>query len=248
MRLIAAFVLASAVVAQTPSSPRMAPTVFSAEAGVARPRCDMVDPQYTAEARRQRIKGTVVVSATVATDGCLENVKVVRKLGYGLDEAALDALRFWRCTPKLHDGKPAEVPINIELNFDPRWGHGSGGGGKRCEETAERTLRQRVLPADPTKYKDIRDGASWANPFLLVRRGGVEIIGVTDVGNGIPIDRVEGVLLRLPDSAWPYGLVVAVQENGIRAPGDDAPIRAIREKLLALLKRLGIAADLWPSA
>lgn len=71
--------------------------------------------------------------------------------------------------------------------------------------------------------------------------------GVTPVGQAIPVDSVPLVLEGLPDSAWPYGLVVAVQDIGLVSDGDLPRIEANRKKLLMLLKKLAIAVDLWPS-
>jgi hypothetical protein len=68
------------------------------------------------------------------------------------------------------------------------------------------------------------------------------------VGHSIPIDSVPGGLSELRDSAWPYGLVVVVQDIGIVSPGDPARIKANRKTLLALLKKLDIAVELSPSA
>jgi hypothetical protein len=114
--------------------------------------------------------------------------------------------------------------------------------------TQAQPLRKRIPKPDPAKYREVRDGKDWKNPFLVVRRGGIEIIGVTSIEPGIPVESVVGELERLPDSAWPYGLIVAVVNVGIQSRGDGPLIRANREKLLALLKRHGIAADPWPSA
>jgi hypothetical protein len=55
-------------------------------------------------------------------------------------------------------------------------------------------------------------------------------------------------LEKLPSMAWPYGLVVAVQENGVRAPGDDSRIKRNREELVRLLEKAGVKVDLWGSA
>jgi hypothetical protein len=55
-------------------------------------------------------------------------------------------------------------------------------------------------------------------------------------------------LEKLPGIAWPYGLVVAVQENGLRSPADDALIRKTRENLLRVLQEAGIKVELWPAA
>jgi len=110
------------------------------------------------------------------------------------------------------------------------------------------SLQSRIPRPDPKKYQAIRDAADWKNPYLIVRRDGVEIIGRMAVGHSIPVDSVPGALKELPDSAWPYGLVVAVEDIGIRAPGDTPRIEANRKGLLTLLKKLGIAVDRWPSA
>jgi hypothetical protein len=59
---------------------------------------------------------------------------------------------------------------------------------------------------------------------------------------------VVAYLEKLPSIAWPYGLVVAVQENGLRAPEDAARIKRNREELVRLLEKSGVKVELWPSA
>lgn len=59
---------------------------------------------------------------------------------------------------------------------------------------------------------------------------------------------VVAYLEKLPSIAWPYGLVVAVQESGLRATGDDAKIKGNREELVRLLKKAGVKVELWPPA
>ena len=54
--------------------------------------CYAADPQYTDEAARANIKGTVRLTTTVRIDGCGNDIKIVGSLGYGLDEAAVSAL------------------------------------------------------------------------------------------------------------------------------------------------------------
>src|ERR1700722_5643487 len=110
------------------------------------------------------------------------------------------------------------------------------------------SLQSRIPNPHPKKYQAIRDAADWKNPYLIVRRDGVEIIGRMAVEHSIPVDSVPGALKELPESAWPYGLVVVVQDNGIVSPGDPARIKANRKTLLALLKKFDVAVELWPSA
>ena len=117
-----------------------------------------------------------------------------------------------------------------------------------CTQTS-RPLQHRIPKPDPKKYHAVQDARDWKNPYLIVRPDGIEIVGMTPVGRGITLESVRDVLERLPDSAWPYGVVVAVQDIGILTGKTDlARVEANRTKLLNLLKDLGIAVDRWPSA
>lgn len=76
------------------------------------------DPLYTAAAEQANIKGSVVHWAKVGADGCVQELSIAKRLGYGLDEAALQAVSLWKFRPaKDH---PGAIRINIEVNFDPR--------------------------------------------------------------------------------------------------------------------------------
>src|SRR4051812_3098764 len=78
--------------------------------------CFDPDPQYTDAAAKAQVRGTVRLAATIDTNGCAKDIKVLTALGYGLDESAVSALRVWRFR------KPATpVAMNIEINFDPRF-------------------------------------------------------------------------------------------------------------------------------
>ena len=121
-------------------------------------------------------------------------------------------------------------------------------GSIGCTRTS-RPLQDRIPKPDPKKYDSVQDARDWKNPYLVVRRDGVEIVGITPVGRAITVESVPGVLDRLPDSAWPYGLVVVVQDMGILSGSTDlARIDVNRTKLLNLLKKLGVAVERWPSA
>jgi hypothetical protein len=110
------------------------------------------------------------------------------------------------------------------------------------------SLQNRIPKPDPKKYRAVQDAKDWKNPYLIIRRDGIEIVGMTAVGQAIPVDSATRVLSGLPDSAWPYGLVVAVQNVGLVSEGDPPHIEANRKRLLMLLKKFGIAVAFWPSA
>ena len=112
------------------------------------------------------------------------------------------------------------------------------------------TLKNRIAPPDPAKYRSITDGKEWKNPYLIVRAKGIDpwpISPATKIPTMAPAD-VVAYLKKLPASAWPYGLVVAVQEAGLCGPGDDTPIKKNREELVRLLEKAGVKVELWPSA
>jgi len=78
------------------------------------------DPQYSEEARKARYQGTVVLEAIVLKDGTVQIVRVVKSLGFGLDEKAIEALRQWKFSPARQNGVPVPVALNIEVNFNLR--------------------------------------------------------------------------------------------------------------------------------
>lgn len=75
------------------------------------------DPIYSEDARKAQYEGTVVLEAIVHRDGSVEILRVIRGLGLGLDENAMDALREWRFRPATRQGVPVDVAVNIEVNF-----------------------------------------------------------------------------------------------------------------------------------
>ena len=79
-----------------------------------------VEPQYSEEARKARYQGTVVLEAIVKRDGTVDILRVVRSLGFGLDENAIQALKQWRFKPGMRNGIPVDVALNIEVNFNLR--------------------------------------------------------------------------------------------------------------------------------
>jgi TonB family protein len=78
-----------------------------------------VKPQYTAEAMRQKIEGSVMLSCVVGTDGTVGDVRVLKSLDgvFGLDDEAVKAARQWRFTPGTKEGVPVPVLITIQLSF-----------------------------------------------------------------------------------------------------------------------------------
>lgn len=79
-------------------------------------------PQYTAEAMRARIQGTVLVECVVQPTGVCSDVQVVRSLDstFGLDQEAVKSVRAWRFKPGTRQGEPVPVLVTIEVAFTLR--------------------------------------------------------------------------------------------------------------------------------
>ncbi|MDE3104049.1 MAG: TonB family protein [Acidobacteriota bacterium] len=76
-----------------------------------------VEPEFSEEARKAKFAGNVLVNLWVGTDGLPSHVHVIRGVGMGLDEKAVEAVRQYRFKPAMENGKPVLVELNIEVNF-----------------------------------------------------------------------------------------------------------------------------------
>jgi TonB family protein len=78
---------------------------------------EVANPDYTAEARKKRIEGSVTVAIVVDKKGDVANAKVVKGLGYGLDENAIIAVKEWKYKPAEKDGEPIAVKMEVTVDF-----------------------------------------------------------------------------------------------------------------------------------
>jgi protein TonB len=76
-----------------------------------------VEPEYSEEARKAKYQGTVQLAVEVWPDGRAHNIRVIRSLGLGLDEKAIEAVQKWTFAPGKKDGAPVKVQATIEVNF-----------------------------------------------------------------------------------------------------------------------------------
>jgi periplasmic protein TonB len=81
-----------------------------------------VKPQYTSDAMRAKVQGTVLLECVVRPDGNVSDVQVVRSLDstFGLDQEAIKAAKQWRFVPGTRQGEPVAVLVTIELTFTLR--------------------------------------------------------------------------------------------------------------------------------
>ena len=78
-------------------------------------------PSYTEEAIKSKVQGIIILQAVIRKDGTVGNFKILRGLGYGLDERAIEEVsNNWRFRPGTREGKPVDVLATIEVQFNLR--------------------------------------------------------------------------------------------------------------------------------
>jgi TonB family protein len=93
---------------------------FAVRAGgdVSRPELiKKVEPQYTEEARAAKYQGVVALYVVIEPDGTPDNFQILKSLGLGLDEKAIEAVQQWHFKPGVKSGVAVPVKAVIEVNF-----------------------------------------------------------------------------------------------------------------------------------
>jgi len=76
-----------------------------------------IEPEYTEDARRAKIQGSVVLHLEVDKRGQTQNIRVVQSLGLGLDERAVEAVRRWKFRPGARNGSSIVTTALVEVYF-----------------------------------------------------------------------------------------------------------------------------------
>jgi TonB family protein len=75
------------------------------------------NPEFTEEARQQKISGDVYLVFTASQSGGVDEIWLARPLGFGLDEAAAKAVRKYQLAPAQLDGQPVGSILIVNVNF-----------------------------------------------------------------------------------------------------------------------------------
>ena len=93
--------------------------VYHVGGGISAPvPLNTVEAEFSDEARRAKYQGVCLIQMIVDAHGMPQDPRVVRPLGMGLDQKALEAVRKYRFRPAMKDGRtPVPVMITVEVNF-----------------------------------------------------------------------------------------------------------------------------------
>jgi protein TonB len=208
------------------------------------------DPEYTDRALRDSVEGEVVVWAVVRADGSVGDAKVVKKLGSGLDESAVAAVRRWRFSPAMKDAKPVAVQVNVRVRFKLRTDSG---------ELGERALPISSAPAAQKSQSDIAavvaagkiEGDVYSNSYLhiilsapkakLTAPSFVNFSGkrarlvqaIYDSGNGA----LNYTIAVLADSLenYPKGMPIGVYVRSVRHQLEKEGLVTVREEFPTMI-------------
>lgn len=76
-----------------------------------------VPPQFSEQARAAKFGGVVMVTLIVDAHGMPQDVHVLRGVGMGLDEKAVEAVKQYTFRPAMENAKPVAVRLNVQVNF-----------------------------------------------------------------------------------------------------------------------------------
>ncbi len=94
------------------------PSTYAIGNGVAAPQLiQKQEPQYTKEALDAKFSGSVLLSIVVDETGVPQHIRVVRPVGLGLDERAVEAVQKWRFKPATKDGKAVATQAQVQVTF-----------------------------------------------------------------------------------------------------------------------------------
>ena len=75
------------------------------------------EPPYSEQARKAKYQGTVVLWIIVTAQGNVSDAQVVKPLGMGLDQNAVNTVRTWKFKPAMRNGAPVPVKVMVEVSF-----------------------------------------------------------------------------------------------------------------------------------
>jgi hypothetical protein len=132
-------------------------------------------------------------------------------------------------------------------------------------QASDRELIEQIPPPAKTRYMSIHSKADWENPFLVVSEKTVSLRVMnppaphSDVlpGNLLQPANARKSLLELrladlpdalasiPENSWPYGRVVAVEEDPAEVRADRIQVRRNVEATIQMLNNLGVVVYEW---
>jgi TonB family protein len=158
------------------------------------------EPKYTEEGKAAHIQGIVMLQLFVDEQGRATEITVLSPLGYGLDEAAVEAVAHWRFQPGAKDGKPMKVLAQVQVTF--QFLNESFDAKAEKQRSAFNVALHAVQQGEPSKLilKSLQNLASEKYPPGLYLYG-----KVLQEGRGVTADPDQGFRLIQESADKKYG-------------------------------------------
>jgi TonB family protein len=160
---------------------------------------------YTEDARTHAIEGTVTIEAVIDEKGRVTSSRILKGLGFGLDQVALESLQDWQISPGTRNGLPVSVAAQIDVEFNLRSANALRMGAGLTPPT--------VLTRVPPQYtpEAVRAGVGGAVVLqAVVKSDG--IIDILRVVRGLPFGLTDSAIDALKQWRFQPG-----QQNGQNA-------------------------------
>jgi hypothetical protein len=135
------------------------------------------------------------------------------------------------------------------------------------EQATDRQQLDQIPPPAKSRYMAIRTRESWSNPFLIVGKKNVTLRMMYPEGpqsqiapgnlmhpSGarkrelvLRLSELPDALAALPEDSWPYGRVIALEEDPIAPRADRIQVRRNVETTIQVLNDLGVVVYEWPA-
>ena len=182
-----------------------------------------IEPLYTDEARQAGTEGTVVLLVEVALNGFVEKARILRSLGYGLDEATVSAVQNWQFESPQVSNPSTWVATLIPLHFKLSLGPSAPGKAALFFFNVDDSIKPpKVLSrAEPTYTEEARSAKLRGVVLLYVevtddgQVAGVQVL--RDIGKGLGTSAAQALKQwtfqpAIRDGA-PVGLILPVEVN-----------------------------------
>jgi hypothetical protein len=136
------------------------------------------------------------------------------------------------------------------------------------ERDSDRQQLEQIPPPAKNRYMAIHTRESWGNPFLIVGKKTVTLRVMypegpqSDVAPGsmmhptnarkreleLRLSELPEALAALPAQDWPYGRVIAIEEDAVAVRADRIQVRRNVETTIQVLNDLGVVVYEWPGA
>jgi TonB family protein len=145
---------------------------------------------YTDDARTHGIEGTVTVEAFMGEDGRIKSMRVLKGLGFGLDEAALASVQEWEFSPPTQDGIPVSVVAEIDVPFSLA----SANAFRIGNGVTPPKVESRVEPQYPQAARLARVTGKIVMGVVIKKDGTVDVIRVVQgLGGGLTDSAVDAI-------------------------------------------------------